>query len=241
MSSRATAVNWWDISLGDVGIQAMDRTLASNASWDDVLQSGQEELADAFQASRMKTGTTRRLLDVGCGVGRLSFALAAQFGQVVGVDISPSLIETARSHNVARNLNFETVSGSPLEPGSRDCYDTIFANEVFYYLDWETLTAYSRDAFRLLREGGEYVFQLNMEPIRLKTKLSWVLRAGMYRCGIKKWRRWSNSPGFTRKYHPAGRVQSMLKSCGFKNVEVRVGRSIRQTWFVAQKISATAG
>ena len=234
MSIRATTINWWNTSLADVGVQAMDRTLASNANWDDVLRSGQAELAAALQASQMNSDPGRRVLDVGCGVGRLSFALAARFGAVVGVDISPSLIETARSHNVAPNLSFETVTGSPLEACSRECYDTIFANEVFYYLDWETLTAYSRDAFRLLRAGGEYVFQLNMEPIPLKTRLSWVFRAGMYRCGIKTWRGWSNSPGFTRKYHPAGRVQTMLQSLGFEDVTISVGQSIRQTWFVAR-------
>src|ERR1700720_2495810 len=38
----------------------------------------------------------RRALDFGCGVGRLTRALATRYAEVVGVDISSSMIEQAR-------------------------------------------------------------------------------------------------------------------------------------------------
>ena len=41
-------------------------------------------------------------LDFGCGAGRLSRALAAHFEHVVGVDVSASMIETARALNRRR-------------------------------------------------------------------------------------------------------------------------------------------
>ena len=41
----------------------------------------------------------RSALDFGCGIGRLSQALAEHFDQVYGVDISPKMIELARQHN----------------------------------------------------------------------------------------------------------------------------------------------
>jgi 2-polyprenyl-3-methyl-5-hydroxy-6-metoxy-1,4-benzoquinol methylase len=37
----------------------------------------------------------RRALDFGCGVGRVTLAMAAHFNEVVGVDVSPSMLEEA--------------------------------------------------------------------------------------------------------------------------------------------------
>jgi 2-polyprenyl-3-methyl-5-hydroxy-6-metoxy-1,4-benzoquinol methylase len=40
-----------------------------------------------------------RALDFGCGVGRLTQALALHFEEVVGVDISPTFVELASQYN----------------------------------------------------------------------------------------------------------------------------------------------
>jgi SAM-dependent methyltransferase len=37
-------------------------------------------------------------LDFGCGVGRLTQALAERFGHVIGLDVAPSMVELARAH-----------------------------------------------------------------------------------------------------------------------------------------------
>lgn len=38
----------------------------------------------------------RRALDYGCGAGRLTAALASRFGEVVGLDVSPRMVDVAR-------------------------------------------------------------------------------------------------------------------------------------------------
>ncbi len=45
------------------------------------------------------TARPAKALDFGCGVGRLTQALAAYYDEVVGVDIAPSMIEQARRLN----------------------------------------------------------------------------------------------------------------------------------------------
>ncbi|RWF13841.1 methyltransferase domain-containing protein, partial [Mesorhizobium sp.] len=37
-------------------------------------------------------GTRNRILDIGCGIGRLEHALGAMAGRIVGIDISPRMI-----------------------------------------------------------------------------------------------------------------------------------------------------
>lgn len=41
----------------------------------------------------------KKALDFGCGIGRLTQALAPYFKEVRGVDIAPSMISLAKSHN----------------------------------------------------------------------------------------------------------------------------------------------
>ena len=40
-----------------------------------------------------------RALDFGCGVGRLTQALATYFDEAVGVDIAPSMVKLAKRYN----------------------------------------------------------------------------------------------------------------------------------------------
>lgn len=63
----------------------------------------------------VRRGTTR-ILDAGCGTGRLAIALAPHTREVVGLDLSESLLERARSSATAarlRNLRFlrDTIAG----------------------------------------------------------------------------------------------------------------------------------
>src|ERR1039458_919896 len=45
-------------------------------------------------------------LDFGCGVGRLSRALAGYFREVIGVDIAPSMIALAKQYNEGPQFRF---------------------------------------------------------------------------------------------------------------------------------------
>ena len=62
-----------------------------------------------------------RALDFGCGVGRITRALASRFGEVVGLDASRTMVEHARRINAAvANASFVAGSLADLEPGSFD-------------------------------------------------------------------------------------------------------------------------
>src|SRR5439155_10468210 len=56
------------------------------------------------------------LLDIGCGDGKVTAALAARLpdGRVVGVDISPEMISFARMNFPAQNLSFLRADASAL-------------------------------------------------------------------------------------------------------------------------------
>ena len=63
---------------------------------------GRQEIDQIMDYTTNNLGLTvrrSRALDFGCGVGRLTQALASYFETVVGVDIAPSMLKGARKYN----------------------------------------------------------------------------------------------------------------------------------------------
>jgi SAM-dependent methyltransferase len=236
---QTASIEWWNKSLDEVGIHSMDKLIAADTNWAAVQQSGRDDLARAIAITGMTVGRDRTAVEVGCGLGRMSAALADHFGRVVGVDIAPRLIEEARFRNELEQVTFEVADGVHLRPESLTDCDTVFSYEVFYYINPRALAVYFRDAFQLLRSGGQFVFQLNMEPVRLTTRLSFLLRRLLYSCGIKHWRGWPTGAGYRRYHHSPEWLRRTLTETGFR-VDKIAGPTPRQTWIVAVKPHATA-
>jgi len=63
--------------------------------------------------SNLETSKDNRLLELGCGIGRMSVHFSKYFKEVMGVDISSSMISKAKEiHKEISNLSFLKVSGS---------------------------------------------------------------------------------------------------------------------------------
>ena len=107
----------------------------------------------------------RRALDFGCGVGRLSQALAEHVDQVVGVDISPTMLEKARELDrsggrCAYILN-EASDLSIIESGS---VDVVYSSLVLQHMPPEFARGYLKEFARVLAPGGVAAFQVASRP-----------------------------------------------------------------------------
>jgi ubiquinone/menaquinone biosynthesis C-methylase UbiE len=71
-----------------------------------------------------------RVLDVACGSGNTSIAAARSFGDVVGLDYVPALLERARERAAAERFEIEFIEGDaeelPFEDGSFDVVVSTF-------------------------------------------------------------------------------------------------------------------
>ena len=92
----------------------------------------------------------RRVLEVGCGTGRLAEALAAREGsRVFAVDASAAMVEQARARGVnARHARAESL---PFKPG---WFDTVVMRMVVHLLDRPRALA---EAVRVLAADGRIV------------------------------------------------------------------------------------
>ncbi len=94
----------------------------------------------------------QRILDLGCGDGRLSLALAKTGAQVLAVDGSSEMVEAARE----RGLDAEVVQGQALEFSQE--FDAVFSNAALHWMHphQEMLAGVAR----ALKPGGRFVAQM---------------------------------------------------------------------------------
>src|ERR1700730_13606028 len=80
--------------------------------WDfrEFMETGEQDVAHFYELIRKQAhtpGTFSRVLDFGCGVGRLTYAWGKRAKQVTGVDISASMLQIAKDNLAGReHINF---------------------------------------------------------------------------------------------------------------------------------------
>ena len=99
-------------------------------------------------------------LDFGCGAGRLSRALAGKFERVVGLDVSASMVETARTLNRdVANIEFRENTSPRLEGIADASVDLVYSNMTLQHIPSDLAAGYVGEFFRVLAPGGVAVFQ----------------------------------------------------------------------------------
>lgn len=99
------------------------------------------------------------VLDIGCGAGLLSEAMAAQGATVTGVDPAGRSIAIARQHAAASHLDIEYIEGSIEQVGART-FDVVLNMEVIEHV--EDLEGFMRLCSQAVAPGGlEIVATLN--------------------------------------------------------------------------------
>lgn len=96
----------------------------------------------------------KTILDIGCGGGVLSEAMAKAGGHVTGLDASADAIVTARQHAQAQGLTLEYVC-QPIEdyrPTESGIFDVITCMEMLEHVTEPQLVI--QHASRLLKPGG---------------------------------------------------------------------------------------
>jgi ubiquinone/menaquinone biosynthesis C-methylase UbiE len=105
----------------------------------------------------------KRMLDIGCGIGRMTRAFAEIFGEAHGVDFSTNLIKVAREiHKDKPNLHFQVNNGIDLSVYDTDFFDFCFSYVVMHHIaNFKVIANYVREIDRVLKPEGLLMFQVN--------------------------------------------------------------------------------
>jgi ubiquinone/menaquinone biosynthesis C-methylase UbiE len=134
----------------------------NNWDEDEFFQTGKEEISGVMKSvNELNHPLTKgKALDFGCGVGRLSQALAEEFDEVVGVDIAPSMIELAGKYNKhAEKCKYFVNDADDLSRFDDDTFDFIYTNIVLQHIEPKYTKLYIQEFIRVLKPNGLLIFQ----------------------------------------------------------------------------------
>lgn len=114
------------------------------------------------------------VVEIGCGVGRLTRTLAARAARVLAFDVSEHMLELAREHNPhLHNVEWMLGEGSTLAGVDDEVANACFSHVVFQHIPEPQITlAYVSEMGRVLRPGGWAAFQLSNDPAAHRWRLS---------------------------------------------------------------------
>ena len=136
-----------DAEFDDTGASAVKRLLMDDL---DLLSSGRDPLS-------------LRVLELGCGIGRMTKSLAAAFGEVYATDVSGEMIRQAQQRLAGQsNVQLFETSGYDFADLPAEYFDLIFSAFVFQHVPSADIISSSlRDAYRTLKTGGAFKFETN--------------------------------------------------------------------------------
>jgi len=143
-----------------------------------------------------------RVLEIGCGMGRLLRPLSPRVARVVGVDLSEEMLRRAREHCVSLpNVELKRTDGR-LEFLADGTFDFVFSHIVFQHLPRKAYAErYFREAFRVLAPGG--IFRVQVDGRSRQVFRRWIADS------------WSGV------VFSAGELSRRLERAGFRVTEIR--------------------
>lgn len=130
---------------------------------DDFFKNGEEEI-DALMRylhSIYNNFSRKKALDFGCGVGRLTQALANRFDEVYGIDIAQSMIKLANGYNkYGEKCHYILNESNDLKLFDDNSFDLIYSNIVLQHMKPDYSKNYIKEFIRVLAPKGVIVFQI---------------------------------------------------------------------------------
>lgn len=106
-----------------------------------------------------------KVLDIGCGAGLLSEAMAQAGAEVTGIDLADELINTARAHahKTGVSIDYRTLSTREIAAEQAGAFDVVTCLEMLEHVPEPD--AIIDDCARLMRPGGQAFFStINRSP-----------------------------------------------------------------------------
>jgi SAM-dependent methyltransferase len=189
MDLQMIQAGWDDAAREDAMFNIITHADRINGGWTapEFFAHGQAEIDKAMaRLDTLEVHPRRgRALDFGCGVGRLTQALAEYFKRADGVDVSPEMVDQARSHNrhpgrVEYHLNTQRI---PFRAGT---FDLIYTMIVLQHMPRNLQRGYVKEFFRVLKPGGVAMIDIPDGPDYLHPN-EWLSMYGTPRVMVEEW------------------------------------------------------
>ncbi len=177
--------------------------------WDGLRRRKLDELEHAIVRNLLPI-SGRRIIDVGCGYGRLADCYMGRFQQVIMVDGSMSLLRQAFEKTGGKVTYIASdVTHLPFRSAS---FDAVLMIRVFHHIQdsWTCLS----ELHRLLCDDGRFVFSYRNKQNALRV-IRWLIGAGTENPFTTE----PAGVGSTLISHHPKAVHRMLLESGFSNIQ----------------------
>lgn len=197
---------------GDLFLANLSENIPLQAFYKDLLEK-------RLLFARLRLDKSMRVLDLGCGTGRMAVFFARYCGKVVGVDFSASLLKIAYKQ-VKDNFLYNVIllQQNVLDFYSDTKFDLIFIGGVSSFLNDGDVKKLISKARKLLKEGGKLIIRESLchrKRIDNIGKYSHALEAdynAIYR-SIKDFKGIASMNGFTLEYEQSLSVFPSMGGC----------------------------
>jgi ubiquinone/menaquinone biosynthesis C-methylase UbiE len=152
---------------------------------EDYLKTGEDTVKESIDQFAALVGLDLaglKVVEIGCGAGRITTALSRRFGTIWGFDVSSVMIERARElvnqYGGDAVVNFQVGNGVDLKPLDSGTMDFATSVIVLQHIpDPELQCGYLREIARVLKPGGHFLVELydNHEEYNI-LKPEWEIR-----------------------------------------------------------------
>jgi SAM-dependent methyltransferase len=149
---------------------------------DEFFGSGVEEINAALEKATAYHWSLerRRALDFGCGVGRLTAALAAHFDEVHGVDVAPSMIAKAKQFVGSDRCQFHANDADDLSLFADGCFDFIYSRITLQHIPPKLAVRYVAEFGRVLAPNGLLMIQIPSTPTGVPARWRRMIPRGVW-------------------------------------------------------------
>jgi SAM-dependent methyltransferase len=143
-----------------------DRLDYRNPDLDSFWRGGEEALDGLLGACGVSLTGDEEVVEVGCGAGRMTRAIAARARSVRAIDVSQEMLDVARRMNTTlANVDWLHGDGTSLAVVAAASADACVSHVVFQHIpDPHVTLGYVREMGRVLRPGGWAAFQISNDP-----------------------------------------------------------------------------
>lgn len=176
-------------------------------SWtqEDFIASGeitvsQDILGDLGNICQGKDPLRVRVLELGCGIGRVTRALSRVFGQIQGVDVSPEMIRKAKLFLAGiPNVTVSEIDGATLAPLGMAKFDFAYSCCVFHHISsYDVIESLAREVGERLHPGSLFKFEVQgCEEVQSPRNDTWLGAP----FSLDRAQHMADQTGFELRYH----------------------------------------
>jgi SAM-dependent methyltransferase len=128
--------------------------------------SGERDLDAVLDTLGVALARTDHVVEIGCGAGRMTRAIARRAASVTALDIAPTMLELAQTENAQlENVEWLLGDGASLAGIADGSADVCLSHVVLQHIpDPQVTLGYVREMGRVLKPGGWAGFQVSNAP-----------------------------------------------------------------------------